>query len=193
MNILETKRLILRTWEDKDLDAMTAIDQDPKVCQYLPGIGNREETSARIQRCINHYHEKDYTLYAVELKNTHDMIGFLGLMTPSFEAHFTPAVEIGWRLSSKQWNQGYATEGAKAVLHDAFTRLNLDEIVSFTVVNNMASRKVMEKIGMHHDPNDDFDHPKLDKNSPLRRHVLYRLTKADYFKKNPSQMEDLTY
>lgn len=95
---------------------------------------------------IAHYKEKGFSLYAVELKNTGEMIGFLGLMPPSFEAHFTPAVEIGWRLSSTHWNQGYATEGAKAVLHYAFTSLNLPEVVSFTAVNNLASRRVMEKL-----------------------------------------------
>ena len=115
------------------------------------------------------------------------MIGFLGLMIPSFEAHFTPAVEIGWRLSSTHWNQGYATEGAKAVLHYAFTSLNLPEVVSFTAVNNLASRRVMEKIGLQHNPKDDFDHPKLEQNSPLRRHVLYRLSRADYLKNKSIQ------
>ncbi|CDZ77327.1 Acetyltransferase (GNAT) family protein [Legionella massiliensis] len=108
------------------------------------------------------------------------MIGFLGLMTPSFDAHFTPAVEIGWRLSSKYWNQGYATEGAKAVLHYAFNCLNIERLVSFTVVNNLASRRVMEKIGMHHNPPDDFEHPRLSVDSPLRKHVLYRLSKEEY-------------
>ena len=108
------------------------------------------------------------------------MIGFLGLIPPSFEAHFTPAIEIGWRLASLHWNKGYATEGARAVLDYAFKQLKLDEIVSFTVPHNLASRRVMEKIGMHHNPNDDFDHPKLDQNSPLKRHVLYRIAKIDY-------------
>jgi RimJ/RimL family protein N-acetyltransferase len=123
-----------------------------------------------------------FGLYAVELKNTGEMIGFLGLMIPPFEVHFTPAIEIGWRLSSTHWNQGYATEGAKAVLHYAITFLNLPEVVSFTAVNNLASRRVMEKIGLQHNTKDDFDHPKLEQNSPLRRHVLYRLSRADYLK-----------
>ncbi|NYO85721.1 GNAT family N-acetyltransferase, partial [Escherichia coli] len=83
-------------------------------------------------------------------------------------------------LSSKLWNLGYATEVAQAVLHYAFTSLNIPEVVSFTTVNNLASRRVMEKIGLHHNTKDDFDHPKLEPNSPLRRHVLYRLSRADY-------------
>jgi RimJ/RimL family protein N-acetyltransferase len=85
----------------------------------------------------------------------------LGLITPSFESDFTPAVEMGWRLASRHWNKGYATEGEKAVLAYAFTHLNLEEVVSFTVTHNQASRRVMEKIGLQHNPKDDFDHPKL--------------------------------
>lgn len=182
MNILETDRLILRTWHDSDLDPMAAIDQDPQVCKYLLGIGNRDATEAGIQRIIKHYNEHGFSLYAVELKTTHEMIGFLGLSIPSFEAHFTPAVEIGWRLASQHWNKGYATEGAKAVLHYAFTDLGLNEVVSFCLVNNQASRRVMEKIGLHRNPDDDFERSDLPKDSLLRPHVLYRLTKVDYLK-----------
>jgi RimJ/RimL family protein N-acetyltransferase len=183
MKILETARLILRTWEDVDLDPMTAIDQDPKVREYLPGTSDRNATNANIQRFMQHYQTKGFSLYAVELKTTHEMIGFVGLMTPSFEAHFTPAIEIGWRLASKHWKKGYATEAAEAILHYGFTQLGLDEVVSFTVLNNLPSRRVMEKIGMRHNPNDDFDHPKIVDGSPLKRHVLYRLSKADYQRK----------
>lgn len=183
MKILETNRLILRTWTEQDIDPMAAIDQDPEVCKFLPGIGSREATDAGIQTMMKHYEEHGFTFYAVELKSTHEMIGFLGLKIPSFQAHFTPCVEIGWRLSSKHWNQGYATEGAKAILDYAFTDLNLDEVVSYTVVANQASRRVMEKIGMHRNPNDDFDHPRLEEDSPLKRHVLYRLSKQEYFLK----------
>ena len=180
MNILETDQLILRTWNETDIAPMTAINQDPNVCEYLPNLGNRATTEAMLQRFTNHFNEHHFSLYAVELKRTHEMIGFLGLIPPSFEAHFTPAIEIGWRLASLHWNKGYATEGARAVLDYAFKQLKLDEIVSFTVPHNLASRRVMEKIGMHHNPNDDFDHPKLDQNSPLKRHVLYRIAKIDY-------------
>ena len=176
MKILETDRLILRLWQSSDVDGMAAIDQDPKVCQYLPAIGTRATTEAGVQQILNHYKEHGFCLYAVELKENNEFIGFLGLSTPSFEAHFTPAVEIGWRLASRHWNKGYATEGAKAVLKYGFLTLNLNEIVSFTVVNNRASRRIMEKIGLHHNPDDDFNHPRLAADSPLRRHVLYRLS-----------------
>lgn len=125
-----------------------------------------------------HFHQHGFTAYAVELQNTGEMIGFTGLLIPSFEAHFTPAVEIGWRLSSRHWNCGLATEAASAVLQYAFTALRLESLVSFTTVPNRTSRRVMEKIGMHHNPDDDFDHPTLPAESPLRRHVLYRLDKS---------------
>lgn len=180
MNIIETNRLILRTWTEEDIDPMTAIDQDPRVCEFLPGIGNREATKADIQRNIQHYAQHGFCLYAVEIKSTHEFIGWIGLNIATFEAHFTPATEIGWRLDSRHWNKGYATEGAKAVLQYAFTKLNLNEIVSFTTVNNKASRRVMEKIGLHRNVQDDFDHPKLDKSHSLCKHVLYRLSKTKF-------------
>lgn len=135
---------------------------------------------------INQHYEKfGYAPYAVEIKDTHEFIGFFGLNHPPFEIlNFQPKgfpiVEIGWRLSSKHWGKGYATEAAKAVLHYAFTELNLSEIISFTVVANTKSRRVMEKIGLHHSEKDDFDHPKLGEDNPLRRHVLYRLTRTEY-------------
>ncbi|HEY2566853.1 MAG TPA: GNAT family N-acetyltransferase, partial [Candidatus Aquirickettsiella sp.] len=116
-----------------------------------------------------------FTVYAVELKSNREFIGFAGLLVVSFEAHFTPAVEIGWRLAFRHWGNGYATEAAKAIVDFAFSTLRLKKVVSFTVENNIRSRRVMEKIGMHHNPQDDFDHPKLPKNSPLCWHVLYRL------------------
>ncbi len=181
IKILETDRLILRTFRATDVDQMALIDQDPKVCQYLPAIGTRASTEAGVQRIMQHYESYGFSLSAVELKNSGEFIGFTGLITPSFQAHFTPAVEIGWRLASPHWNKGYATEGAKAALHYGFLQLGLNEVVSFTVVNNLASRRVMEKIGLHHQAQDDFDHPRLSANSPLCRHILYRLTKQEYF------------
>ena len=179
MIILKTKRLILRTWNEQDLDPMSAINQDPLVCEFLPKIGDRAATKAIIQRFINNYKKYGFTAYAVELKSNGEFIGFVGLLVTSFEAHFTPAVEIAWRLDSKCWGQGYATEAAKAIIDFSFTTLKLEEVVSFTVENNIRSRRVMEKIGMHHNPHDDFDHPKLPKNSPLCPHVFYRLSRRE--------------
>ena len=98
----------------------------------------------------------------------------MGLAVPAFEAHFTPAVEVGWRLAAEHWSRGYATEAARAALDYGFTTAGLDEIVSFTVPANSRSRAVMERLGMTHDPADDFDHPRIEPGHPLRRHVLYR-------------------
>ncbi len=175
--IIKTDHLILRTWTENDIDAMAAIDQDPKVCEFLPGIGNREATAAGVRKIMQHYEKHGFCLYAVELKSTHEMIGWTGLSIPSFHAHFTPAVEIGWRLASNHWGRGYATEGAKAVINYGFNQLGLIEIVSFTVPKNSRSIRVMEKIGMQRDLNGDFAHPKLPLKHKLSKHVLYRVHK----------------
>ncbi len=181
--VLQTERLILRTWKSTDIEAMTAINQDPKVMRYFPATGTEQQTREHIQRLIKHQAEYGYSLYAVEHKQTNTMIGFVGLLHRTGEdwsAPFLPATEIGWRLASDYWNQGLATEAARAVLHYAFTELDLNEIVSFTVVANSPSRRVMEKIGLRHHPEDDFNHTLLDQSSPLCRHVLYRLSQQAY-------------
>jgi RimJ/RimL family protein N-acetyltransferase len=107
-------------------------------------------------------------------------IGFVGLSRPSFSAHFTPCVEIGWRLSHEHWGHGYATEAARAAAWDGFERVGLREIVSFTAVANQRSRRVMQLLGMHRLEHEDFDHPLLPQGHPLRRHVLYRLQRHEF-------------
>lgn len=189
--ILTTDRLILRTWKASDLPLMTAISSDPLVMEHFPATQDITATQALIDHVNQHYEKFGYATYAVEIKATREFIGFVGLNHPPFEIpdfkpKSLPIVEIGWRLSSKHWNKGYATEAARAVLHYAFTELNLDEIISFAVVANVKSRHVMEKIGLHHSEADDFDHPTLEENSPLRRHVLYRLTRDNYLKNHAS-------
>jgi RimJ/RimL family protein N-acetyltransferase len=185
--ILTTKRLILRTWKPSDTPLMAAISSDPLVMEHFPATQNITATQGLVNHINQHYEKFGYALYAVEIKDTHEFIGFVGLNHPPFEiSNFKPAslpiVEIGWRLSSQHWGKGYATEAAKSVLHYAFTELNLGEIISFTLIANTKSRRVMEKIGLHHSEKDDFDHPKLEENSPLRRHVLSRLTRDNYLK-----------
>lgn len=194
MKVLETQRLLLRDFNLEDLDAMTAINQDPLVMKYFPSIGDKEQTEAHINRIKAHQKKYGYSLYAVELKSNREMIGFVGLLhrtKEEFDVPFMPATEIGWRLSSQHWNHGYATEVARAVLHYAFTQLNLAEVISFTVVDNLSSRRVMEKIGLHHNPADDFDHPKIDKTSALCRHVLYRISQKEYGDRKSS--DDVAY
>lgn len=180
MRILGTERLFLRTFQEEDVESLIAINQDQQVMQFFPAVPTREETIAFIDKIISHQEEKNFSLYAAEIKNTGEMIGFVGLFTATFEAHFTPAIEIGWRLSSKHWNQGYATEAAKEVLNYAFKTLNLEEVVSFTSALNKPSIRVMQKIGLHTNSEDDFDNPKVPSGSPLIGHVLYRLKRSEY-------------
>jgi len=132
-----------------------------------------------IERIGAHFLQYGYGLWAAELRETSAFVGFIGLNVPAFDAPFTPHtnpwVEIGWRLAFDYWGRGLAPEGARAVLHHAFKTLNFEEIVAFTVPANQRSRRVMEKLGMTHNPADDFDHPRLDEGHPLRRQVLYRI------------------
>ena len=149
---------------------------------------NLDETQKLIDSCSSCYKKHGFTLFPVELKETSEFIGFVGLNVPgfnipNFKSKSDIIVEIGWRLGSNHWNNGYATEAAMAVLRYAFTTLNLTEIISFTTVNNRASRRVMEKIGLHYDATSDFDHPKIALSSLLRPHVLYRKTQIEILKK----------
>jgi ribosomal-protein-alanine N-acetyltransferase len=144
--------------------------------EHFPSTLTPQESDALIARINHHFAHHGYGPYAAELKETGAFIGYIGLYTPTFEAHFTPAVEIAWRLAADHWGRGLATEGARAVLHHAFHTLNLPSLVSFTVPKNQRSRCVMEKLGMTRNPSEDFDHPNLPEGHPLRRHVLYRIT-----------------
>ena len=116
----------------------------------------------------------------MEVKDTGEFIGFTGLNVPTFEAPFLPGVEIGWRLAKGAWGNGYATEAARAALAYAFGPAGLDEIVSFTATTNLPSQRVMQRIGMVHDEAGDFDHPRIEDGHRLQRHVLYRITRAQW-------------
>ncbi len=172
---LTTPRLLLRPWRDVDRDAFRRMNADPRVMEFFPATLDAAESDALMSRARQHFDEHGFGPFAAELIEEKVFIGFIGLFVPSFTAHFTPAVEIGWRLDSPYWGRGLATEGARAVVEYAFATLHLPEIVSFTVPANVPSRRVMEHIGMTRDAADDFDHPSLAEGHPLRRHVLYRL------------------
>jgi 3-dehydroquinate dehydratase/shikimate dehydrogenase len=172
---LRTGRLRLRSWRDSDRDAFAAMNADPRVMRYFPALLSRDKSDALAGIIAAHVDEHGWGLWAVEIPGVSPFAGYVGLARPWFEAHFTPAIEIGWRLAPDFWGHGYATEGARAALAFAFDRLQLAEVVSFTTVTNMPSRRVMERIGMTHDETDDFDHPALPLGHPLRRHVLYRV------------------
>jgi len=171
---LTTDRLHLRQWCANDRDAFVAINQDLAVMRWLGPSLTETQTDAFITRIQTSWQTNGFGLFAVELRDTPGFIGYIGLAVPRFEAPFMPCVEIGWRLASAHWGHGLATEGAHAVLDWAAHTVALPNIVSFTVRDNIASRRVMEKIGLTHNPADDFDHPLLAADNPLRPHVLYR-------------------
>lgn len=175
---LSTPRLLLRPWRGEDGDAFAAMFDDPAVMEFLLPVQDRAAIDAIIGRIRQHFDEHGFGWWAAEAPGVAPFIGFIGLAQVNFEAHFTPAVEVGWRLARAWWGQGYATEGARAALEAGFAQLGLEEIVSLTSPDNTRSRRVMERIGMSHDPADDFDHPRLAQGHPLRRHVLYRIPRA---------------
>ncbi len=136
-----------------------------------------EQSNAFVDRVETTFDEQGIGFWAVEVIETASFAGFVGLWPASFDAHFTPAIEIGWRLAKQFWGHGYATEAARASVADGFERVGLEEIVSFTATTNQPSQRLMERIGMQHDPADDFDHPALEPGHRLERHVLYRLSR----------------
>jgi RimJ/RimL family protein N-acetyltransferase len=178
MILAQTERLLLRKWRDSDRQPFSALNADPRVMEFMPAPLSREESDRFADRIESHFRQYGFGLYAAELREDHAFIGYVGLAIPTFSAHFTPCVEIGWRLSADHWGRGLATEGARAVTRHAFENLGLHEVVSFTVPTNVRSRRVMEKLGMIRDAAEDFDHPNLAEGHVFRRHVLYRIRRG---------------
>lgn len=184
--IIQTKRLILRQWKDDDFELFAQLNADPRVMEFFPSVMSRQESDQLADRIQTKIKKKGWGMWAVSLVSDSTFIGFIGindLDQSTFPAHFSPAIEVGWRLAYPYWGKGYATEGAIASLNYGFDTLNLDEIVAFTAVQNNRSKGVMEKIGMHRDLDDDFDHPKLPEGHWLSRHVLYRIKADEWFLK----------
>lgn len=177
---LRTQRLILRPWRSADREPFAALNADPEVAEFLPGPITREMSDELVDRVAAHFAEHGYGLWAVELPGEIAFAGYVGLLRPGFEAPFTPCVEVGWRLARASWGLGLATEAAREALRFGFEDAGLAEILSFTVPANARSRSVMARLGMRHDPASDFDHPRLAPGHPLRAHVLYRLSSADW-------------
>ncbi|MBH1939743.1 GNAT family N-acetyltransferase [Mobilitalea sibirica] len=176
----ESDRLGFRLWCDEDKVPFARMNADSKVMQYFPNIQNKEESDKFIERIMDHFKEHGYGLWAVEIKETQEFIGFIGFYTATFESEFTPCVEIGWRLDHRFWNKGYATEGAINCLDYGFSILGLNDIYSFTSRINRPSINVMKKIGLIEQST--FLHPNISKDSPLRPHVLYKIDKNTYVK-----------
>ncbi|HEY7107428.1 MAG TPA: GNAT family N-acetyltransferase [Acidimicrobiia bacterium] len=175
---LATERLVLRRWCADDLDPYAALNADPEVMRHFPSTLTRQESASSIAIIESRFDSLGYGLWAVEVPGVAPFVGFVGLNPVTFDAPFTPAVEVGWRLAREHWGHGYATEGARVALGFGFDVVGLDEIVSFTTPGNTRSWHVMEKLGMTRDPDDDFDHSVIAEGHPLRLHVLYRISRT---------------
>ena len=178
---LSNGRLRLRRWRDEDREAFAAMNSDARVMEFFRSCLIRVESDAMVDRIEKHFGEHGFGLWAVEVPGVAPFIGFAGLDVARFSAHFTPCVEVGWRLAFAHWRHGYATEAARLALGYAFGTLALSDVVSFTSAANHRSRAVMERLGMRRDPAEDFDYPSFPEGHPLRRHVLYRLGSGSYF------------
>jgi len=183
---------LLRKWSDEDLDPFVALCSDPRVMQYVVKPRDRAAVSAWIDDARSHFDQFGYGMWVIELVGISKFIGFTGLKTVSYQAHFTPAVEIAWRLASSQWGRGYATEAATLALDFGFGELMLDEIVANTASDNWNSRRVMVRLGMKRDPRDDFDHPLMPDGDTLKRQVLYRLQRTRWLMSRRDQLSSPT-
>ena len=166
------KRVELREWRSSDLEPYAAMNQDEAVMRYFPALMTPEESEASMKRAQASIEEQGWGMWVVDVDG--EFAGFTGLKTPSFDGHFMPCIEIGWRLRQKFWGQGIADRAAQQALDFGFDKLRLDEIVAFTAEPNLPSRRLMERLQFVRDPADDFDHPNIPPGHPLRRHVLYR-------------------
>jgi ribosomal-protein-alanine N-acetyltransferase len=175
---LATERLLLRAWHPSDHAPFAALNADPEVMEHFPATLTRDESDALVARIVAGFAQHPFGLWATEVVETGEFIGFVGLAVPNFDAPFMPTVEVGWRLARAAWGHGYASEAAREALRYGFDDVGLDEVVSFTSVSNLRSQRVMQRIGLHHDQ--DFDHPRIPEGHRIRRHVLYRITREEW-------------
>jgi len=177
---LRGSRVLLRQWRPDDLEPFARQNADAVVMEHFPARMTDAETETCVARILEHFTACGFGLWALEVPGEVPFAGFVGLATVGFEASFTPAVEIGWRLAAAHWGKGYATEAARLALGAAFGPVGLREVVSFTVPANVRSWRVMERIGMRRFPHEGFDHPLLAPGHPLRRHLLFRLRREEW-------------
>lgn len=175
---LTTPRLRLRQWQDDDREPFARLCADPEVMRYFPSVVSRERSYAVVDVLARPIAERGWGFWAVERRDRGEFIGFVGITVPSHPLPCGPCVEIGWRLAREHWHQGFATEAARESLRFAFEDLALDEIVAYTAVGNAPSRAVMARLHMQCDPREDFDHPAVPVDHPVRRHCLYRLPRS---------------
>ena len=172
---LRTPRLLLRGFTDADREPFAALNADPVVMEHFVTTYDRARCDAYVDRILRAWAERGWGLWALEQAGTGAFIGYTGLAPAEFDAPFTPAVEVGWRLTRAYWGQGYASEAARESLRFGFEDLGLPEVVSFTAASNERSWRVMERIGMVRDRAGGFEHPAVPPGHRLRPHVLYRL------------------
>jgi RimJ/RimL family protein N-acetyltransferase len=180
LQTLTTPRLTLRQWRASDVPPFAALNADPVAMEFMGGCLTRRQSADFARRAEAELARRGWGLWALELRAGGEFIGCAGLSVPTFAAHFMPCVEVGWRLARAHWGHGYATEAARECLRFAFTRLQLPEVVSFAAAGNVRSRAVMQRLGMRHDAQGEFEHPRLTPGDALRRHVLYRIGREDW-------------
>jgi len=189
MSTILTERLLLRQWCMADIATLAQINQDPKVMEYFPAPRSYVETESFVLANMDLCNNGEPFFFAVEEVKSSELIGFVGICKVDHNMPFAPAIEIGWRLAAKYWGQGYALEAANAVVKYAFEKLGITELVSFTVPDNVRSRKLMERLGFLHEPENIFSHPKIAADHKFSKHVLYRLIsphiKIDLLKNYP--------
>ena len=178
-----TERLLLRRWRDSDREPFAAMNADPDVVEHLQGPMSRDRSDDFVDRIEAHWIEHGWGLWAVEVPELAPFVGYVGLWPAEYVER--GMVEVGWRLAGEHWGHGYATEAAREALRFGFTDVGLDEIVSFTVPQNVRSRRVMERIGLVRQPERDFDHPRVDPvaHPQLVRHVFYALSRSEWARK----------
>ena len=181
---LETERLKLRQWKERDLPLFAEINADPDVMEYYPSALNEAESNSMANKLKQLISERSWGFWAVETKKEKQFIGFVGLHKPAYDLPVTPCVEVGWRLEKEYWGKGYATEAARESLRFAFEELKLNEVYSFASVSNKRSWSVMKRLNMVN-TGYNFEHPIIPKNHPLREHVLYKITAEDWATKTP--------
>jgi ribosomal-protein-alanine N-acetyltransferase len=177
---LHTDRLVLRRWTNEDRAAFAQINADPEIMRYRSRTLTRQESDELIDTFEACFEKHGFGQWAVERTEDRRLIGFVGLELANEDMPFRPLVHIGWHLAFDAWHHGYATEGAQAVLQFAFDVVGLSEVVAHTTARNKRSQAVMRRLGMTHDPTDDFDGPWHPAGHPNRRFVLYRLTEGDW-------------
>jgi RimJ/RimL family protein N-acetyltransferase len=176
--ILTTERLLLRIWADSDREPLSEMNADPQVMEFFPALLTRSESDSLVDSFVAEQADRGFCPWAAHLRESSQFIGFVGLHVLPDYLPAAPGVEVGWRLARRFWGNGYATEAATASVGFGFASLGLNEIVSMTSVVNIRSRHVMERLGMTHDPSDDFEHPRIPRGDILRPHVLYRLVRG---------------